>query len=183
MEREISKNHERIHSLDAVRSFALLLGVVIHVSLPFLPVISYLGFPFADKKSSFSLNIVLFVIHIFRMAVFFIIAGFFANLLIQKRGTAEFIRNRKKRILLPLLVFIIPVTLGLLVPFIFGEYNPPGDIPENIKREASKNIIPFPLGHLWFLYILVWTILLGLCCYACYVIILCFCEGILDSCL
>ncbi|EUA19237.1 acyltransferase family protein [Mycobacterium xenopi 4042] len=61
------------------------------------------------------LGLAYFVVHIFRMALFFMVAGFFARLLHQRLGTAGLIKNRLRRIGLPFLaamVLIIPPAIG-----------------------------------------------------------------------
>ena len=45
-----------------------------------------------------------FVAHIFRMSLFFFIAGFFGRLLYHKLGARGFWTNRAMRILVPLIV-------------------------------------------------------------------------------
>ena len=59
---------QRWHSLDAVRAVALLLGVWLHASLAFLP-----GGYFIIENNTHSpaLQVILYVIHIFRMSLFF----------------------------------------------------------------------------------------------------------------
>jgi ABC-type multidrug transport system ATPase subunit/peptidoglycan/LPS O-acetylase OafA/YrhL len=138
----------RLHALDAVRGFALLLGVAFHAAL------SFLGGPpgtwfTADSSSNAVLGDVAFVTHIFRMSLFFFIAGYFGRLLYQKLGAASFWANRGKRILVPLVagwVILSPIVSYLWVTGItqaFGGKLPPMPaMPEDF----------FPLGHLWFLY-------------------------------
>ena len=106
---------ERLHALDAVRGFALLLGIVFHATVSFLP-----GPPGAqiwmvmDNSRSVALGIVFYVTHIFRMTTFFVIAGFFAHMRFHKKGLGPFIKDRLKRIGLPLLVGW-PILFGAIV--------------------------------------------------------------------
>jgi uncharacterized membrane protein len=90
----------RFHHLDALRGFALLLGVVFHAAASF--VASYHAWAITDSKPSVFLEWFFFGCHSFRLELFFIMAGFFARLLILRRGTAGFVRNRIQRILMPL---------------------------------------------------------------------------------
>ena len=74
-------NDQRLHALDAVRGFALLLGVAFHAALSFMP-----GWPpgiwaMNDNSPSQFLSDAAFVTHIFRMSLFFFIAGYFGRLL------------------------------------------------------------------------------------------------------
>jgi ABC-type multidrug transport system ATPase subunit/peptidoglycan/LPS O-acetylase OafA/YrhL len=140
---------QRLHSLDAVRGFALLIGVAFHAALSFMP-----GWPpgiwaMNDNSPSQFLSDAAFVTHIWRMSLFFFIAGFFARLLHQKLGTSGFWLNRGKRIALPLVlgwVVVFPMiaavwTIGLTKVLGAAPPAPPAGPPG-----------AFPLTHLWFLY-------------------------------
>jgi glucans biosynthesis protein C len=60
---------DRMHALDAVRAFALLLGVALHATQPFVS-----GLPWiASESPSDTLAAVFYTIHMFRMPVFFLI--------------------------------------------------------------------------------------------------------------
>ena len=95
---------DRMHALDAVRAFALLLGVAFHAAISFVPGMPPIVWAIADNSPSAALASVAFVSHMFRMTLFFFIAGFFARLLFQRRGTGGFWANRSQRILVPLIV-------------------------------------------------------------------------------
>jgi glucans biosynthesis protein C len=144
----------RFHSLDAVRAGALLLGIVLHATMSFLPGFRAVNWPLADQSTSVGLGVLFFVIHVFRMSLFFIIAGFFARVLHQRLGTGGIIKNRLRRIGLPLVAFYVVVMPLTVIAFIWGArqlgiQGPPKTPP------------PFPIvgpavpwGHLWFLYLL-----------------------------
>ena len=98
----------RYHDLDALRAFAMLLGILLHAVLSFnqTPI-----WPAQDNFQDAKFQIVNNSIHGFRMQLFFLVSGFFASMMWLKRGTAGLIWHRFKRILLPLVVFslfIIP---------------------------------------------------------------------------
>jgi fucose 4-O-acetylase-like acetyltransferase len=98
-------NDERFHSFDALRASALLLGIVLHATMSFLVGFRELRFPIADVSQSLTLEVFFFVVHMFRMMLFFLVAGFFARLLMQRLGTGGFTKNRLRRVGLPLLIF------------------------------------------------------------------------------
>ena len=81
---------ERLHALDAVRAFALLLGIVLHAAMSFLPSPTRFWF-IEDTHQSLVLSGVTFAIHVFRMTTFFLMAGFFARMSFHRRGTPGFI--------------------------------------------------------------------------------------------
>lgn len=146
--------HDRFHSLDAVRACALLAGIILHAIMSFLPGFHEVNWPLSDKSTSAGLGVLFFVIHLFRMSLFFMIAGFFARLLYQQLGTGGFIKNRLRRIGLPLIAFYLVVMPFTVIAIIWGArqlgiQGPP-------KMESPIPVIgpPVPWGHLWFLYLL-----------------------------
>ncbi len=144
-------SHEtRLHALDAVRGFALLLGVVLHAAMSYLP--GFDVWPLADRSPSQALGVTFFVIHVFRMTLFFVLAGFFARLVFHRRGVRAFIRDRATRIVMPLVVgwiVFFPMTAAAIM---WGAA--PG---RSLTPPAGLELplLPFPLTHLWFLYVLV----------------------------
>ena len=95
----------RYHDLDALRAFAMLLGILIH------GVLSFVGFPLwsaQDINQNPQYLIVMDFIHGFRMPLFFLVSGFFTAMMWQKRGSLSLFFHRTKRIFLPFL-------LGMLV--------------------------------------------------------------------
>lgn len=147
---------ERLHSLDAVRGFALLAGVVLHATMSFLPGFASTGWPISDHSPSVPLGVSFFVIHMFRMTTFFLIAGYFGRMLFHRLGARAFIRNRGLRIVVPLVVGWIAVFPAIVASFVWatskgGVVTPaPGQVP-------PAPMLAFPLTHLWFLYVLVVT--------------------------
>jgi peptidoglycan/LPS O-acetylase OafA/YrhL len=143
---------ERLHALDAVRAGALLLGVAFHASMSFLPGPQI--WLVRDTQSP-ALGIFFIVAHMFRMTAFFVIAGFFGRMLIEKRGTGGFIRNRLTRITLPMLAFWPFLMAAIIACFVWGAATaaavtgtPPGPPP------PAPTLATFPLTHLWFLWVL-----------------------------
>jgi len=150
---------ERLHALDAVRAFALLLGVVLHAAMSFVPGMATQGFPIIDNSPSVGLGIVFYVIHIFRMTTFFVIAGFFARLVLHRKGTAAFIQDRSRRILLPLLVGWVACTVLIILVMVWALcLNNGGQLPERMPGNGYV----FSTTHLWFLYYLLWMYAIAL---------------------
>ncbi|MBC8369458.1 MAG: acyltransferase family protein [Planctomycetes bacterium] len=100
---------QRLHHLDALRSFAMLLGIVLHASLAFMP----FPWPIQDSQQNTSIYIIFAAIHGFRMPLFFLLSGFFTAMLWRKRGALFLAQHRVKRIVIPLIIgcfTIIPAT-------------------------------------------------------------------------
>src|SRR5690606_39470636 len=98
---------ERLHALGLVRASALLLGSVFHAALPFIP--DYEAWLVMDDIRSRPVAGLAFWLHSFRMPTFFLLAGFFGHMMLGRRGTAGFVRDRARRTLAPLLIFWPPV--------------------------------------------------------------------------
>lgn len=137
---------ERLHALDAVRGFALLGGVVFHASLAFMP-----GAPVwlvTDASRSAPVAVVSFTLHMFRMTTFFLVAGFFGRMLVERLGSKAFLRNRLKRIGLPLILFWPLVMASIIALMVWSASGKPAAGPP----PAWPTLPAFPLTHLWFLY-------------------------------
>lgn len=154
---------DRYHSLDAVRAGALLLGVFAHAAISFFPEPSWVA---DDYHTAPALLVFFFSQHIFRMSLFFLVAGFFSHLLLQRYGMRGFIHNRLKRIGLVFLVFW-PVLLVALAGVAFWAASNAGSGPFSDAEAVAGTALPvappsrplwriLPLGHTWFLYFLLW---------------------------
>ncbi len=159
-------SESRYHALDAVRAFALLLGVVFHAAESFGPD-AFRYWAAADNSPSELLGTFRHASHAFRLELFFLIAGFFAHLVWRKRGVQGFVRNRVGRILVPLVVgrcILYPILvftwvtgaarLGrweiLAIPEQFRSY-PPWQLTLGFFM-SFEFVKQFDLTHLWFLY-------------------------------
>jgi len=143
----------RYHSLDAVRAFALLAGIFLHATLSFLPGMREGNWPISDDSSSVLLAAIFFVVHIFRMSLFYAIAGFFAHLLLERLGVYGLIKNRLRRIALPFVVAMVVVMPMIYPSFIWAQRQLGMKGWPTIKLPIPDPQPP-PWGHLWFLYLL-----------------------------
>jgi peptidoglycan/LPS O-acetylase OafA/YrhL len=100
---------ERRHDLDALRAAAMLLGIVLHAALSFMPGM----WPVHDRYENDAYAVFVSAVHGFRMPLFFLVSGYFTAMLWRRRGLRALVVHRFKRIFLPLalgLVTIIPLT-------------------------------------------------------------------------
>ena len=143
---------ERLHALDAVRGGALLLGVAFHATMSFLPGPQIWVMRDAADPG---LGLLFFWSHMFRMILFFLIAGYFGRMLVERRGAGGFVRDRSRRILLPLLLFWLPVMAAIVAMFVWGAAAMNGGtLPSQPAPPPAITLATFPLTHLWFLYVL-----------------------------
>ncbi len=146
---------ERLHALDAVRGFALLLGVAFHATGSFLPGPAHAPiWPVEDTQRSWVLAAVFFTTHAFRMTTFFLIAGFFAHMTFHRKGAASFIGDRLKRIGIPLVVGWPFMIVGIIAASLWGLVIANGGVMPHGPSPAFPKFPAFPLTHLWFLYVL-----------------------------
>jgi ABC-type multidrug transport system ATPase subunit/peptidoglycan/LPS O-acetylase OafA/YrhL len=150
-----TQNQDRIHALDAVRAFALLLGIAFHATMSFLPGMTPGAWAAVDNSPSTTLGVMFFTSHMFRMSLFFVMAGFFAHLMLQRRGVRGFWNDRLKRIGVPLIVGWLLIFPMVAVLLIFGiKRTFAGVPPQNLPHMPAPPRGYFPLAHFWFLYYL-----------------------------
>lgn len=142
----------RLHGLDALRGTALLLGVVLHASMSYFPVTIWIV---PDTDNSPVASAIFFAIHLFRMTTFFLIAGLFAHMMLDRRGTVGFIKDRGMRIAGPLAAFWFPVLAAIIAGLIWmAAIRNGGTIPTDGPPPPPLTLETFPLTHLWFLWVL-----------------------------
>ncbi len=91
------------------------------------------------------------------MSLFFMIAGYFAHLLVERKGVSGFLKNRLVRIVLVFVLFwpILQVLFIGAIIFAIGYINELPPLLSMIKNAPVGTPPPPPsLSHLWFLYYL-----------------------------
>lgn len=151
--------NERLHYMDNLRAIVMIAGVFFHASLAYGAFLNPIWFT-ADTVQSRSMEVFFNFMHVWRMPLFFVIAGFFTALLIQKRGMAAMFKNRLVRVLVPLIIFWPIVSAAIILPIGWALENVENKSPilQMIAYMQSLPDAPPPppptLGHLWFLYYL-----------------------------
>jgi glucan biosynthesis protein C len=149
---------ERLHWMDHLRALAMLAGVVFHAALAYSPLMH--GFwPPADRQSRAWVDAVVWGLHLVRMPLFFLVAGFFAAWMLARRGGAALARQRLRRILLPFLVAWPVVWWSLSASTEWAALNVqhPSPMLAFIRPWLQMPDAPSPppgTAHLWFLYYL-----------------------------
>lgn len=162
------QDDERFHYMDNLRALAMLAGVLFHAALAYSPLVHDL-WPTADAGGSVWVDVVAWCVHLFRMPLFFVIAGFFAALLVRKRGIAGMLRNRLARVLLPFVIFL-PLVYGALTGLTLeaaSSVRKHSPVLTWVKQTLlEKGSLPWAptVAHLWFLmylmyfFVLVWVV-------------------------
>jgi peptidoglycan/LPS O-acetylase OafA/YrhL len=95
----------RRHDLDAVRAFAMLLGIALHAGLSLSPI----PWVVQDTRQSEGFGLFFEAVHGFRMPLFFLVSGFFTAMLWRRRGIAVLLKQRAKRIFLPCMLGLFTI--------------------------------------------------------------------------
>ena len=145
---------KRFHSLDAMRAILMLIGVYFHLAHAYTPF--YTGWARNQETTSMFFGFFILSSNSFRMHAFFLIAGFFGALLYERKGARAMIENRFKRIFLPLIVMIWPISISIRFSQEFANYQLKGmsftdSITNSISIFKSLEILPWSTQHLWFL--------------------------------
>jgi peptidoglycan/LPS O-acetylase OafA/YrhL len=152
------QNNIRLDYLDAARSIALMLGIIFHASISFMPI--FIGWAVMDISTNEFVPIFMLISHSFRMELFFLIAGFFSHMTFHQQGISGFLKSRLLRIAIPLLIGWFLLRPLLVSGWVMGAESMRGDV--NILSsllEGLKSLKELPNGlligtHLWFLYYL-----------------------------
>ena len=144
----------------------MLMGIVVHATLPYFSRIAEIEYFWpADDDQSILLFLLFDFVHAWRMPTFFLLAGFFAHLVLERRSTSTFVIDRLKRIALPLLLFGAVMVVIIPPIWIYGWYG-------SISIEAFQDVLGERpdldssgelVAHLWFLYylLLMYAALIG----------------------
>lgn len=162
------QNDDRVHYMDNLRALAMLAGVVFHAALAYSPLVRNY-WPTADAGGSVGVDVLAWLGHLFRMPLFFVIAGFFAALSVRKRGIGGMLRNRLARVSLPFLIFLPLVVGGLhwLTAEAASSARNPSPVLAWVKQTMTeRGSLPLAPSttYLWFLlylmyfFVLVWVV-------------------------
>jgi len=158
MNNQTNNKQERIYALDTLRATMMLLGILLHAGITYGTGNYQEFWPIKNAVTSLVFDIIVAIIHHFRMPVFFVTAGYFAALLFYKKGPGAMLLNRAKRILLPFIAGVLVVYPLAYFSFDFSKAAIGGDpapLSTAWKAVTAGAFLPFNVLHLWFLYFLV----------------------------
>lgn len=147
-------NTDRLHGLDFLRALMMSLGIVLHSAQMYLtmPLVDY----YWDSARSPSMDALLIFINTFRMPVFYLLSGFFAALLLHRKGTTAMFENRYKRIVIPFLLFLPVLALSMsLLRVVAQHVMATGGIGFDLSLVDHPRLLWDNTHNLWFLYYLI----------------------------
>lgn len=141
----------REHFWDALRAFLMLLGIPYHVALSYQTGQDFIvhsgeGVPGFREFAE--------LLHLWRMPAFFVIAGYFAMLLLARREPSAWLKSRLMRLGLPFLTGI-----AILVPamnFLCELSNLPWHEAVQSWRHNTLTSGGYWIRHLWFIIVLLY---------------------------
>ncbi len=158
----------RYEELDVIRVLASWLRCVLHTLVPFMVYKSGMWPINYNNGTNLLPDLIVVTIHSFIMEAFFIIAGIICVIELSRKGQKDYIKNRLRKIVLPFMIGILVV-----VPFIIFLFGIGSDLMADsfywqyrnwfLEAWANWNSRLVLLGHLWFLYYLLfyYIIVLG----------------------
>lgn len=156
-----AEQHGRLHALDGLRATMMLLGVVFHSACSYMTVGLGKVWPYKDQYQSVFADFLVSFLHVFRMPIFFVLAGLFAALLYSRRGAKGLLNNRFQRIGIPFIVGLFVLFPITNFAFIFANVAAKvsiGDAWAAVWAAAQTSAVYLPTFtmHLWFLYYLLY---------------------------
>ncbi|WP_417417434.1 acyltransferase family protein [Hoeflea sp.] len=146
---------ERLHHWDFSRALYLVLGIPFHAA-----VIYSLSHEWSISSPDKSQVLTWFTefLHTFRMPGFFLLAGLFSMMLLDRQGPWPWFRTRLFRLGLPLIsatLLIVPfqITVQQVALSVKGTV-PASDVPGLIATQLTHFGEPW-IAHLWFLWVLI----------------------------
>lgn len=154
---------ERYSAFDALRASMMALGIAIHSATAYSTIDDVWWIK--DPQTSQWFDVLVLFLHTFRLPAFFVMAGFFAALLVERRGWQKMVENRMMRLGLPMILGILFVWTPLRLTSVYFHYLGKGGdawtqtLDWIYRGRLAEDIEP---GHFWFLETLVWVTLLAL---------------------
>lgn len=142
----------RLLALDGARAFAATLVLTLHCLVSFIE--TPIGWAIQDRSRHIGADFALWTGRAFVMPAFFLLSGFFSRLIVERGGVRGFLRQRAARVLLPLAITIVPISMAMNALWdrgraLAGRAAVGAQVP---VLRASE--LPVTLAHLWYLYYL-----------------------------
>ncbi|MDO3383333.1 acyltransferase family protein [Gilvimarinus algae] len=164
----MNASSERLHYMDNLRAIVMIVGVFFHAALAYSPQLHPVWMS-ADTVNSPLVDWVASFLHVFRMPLFFVVAGFFGALLVRQRGVGAMLKNRALRVLLPFVIFWPLVMAAIIAPMMWAVHNvenlpPLLEFIQSMMANPDAPQSPPSTVHLWFLYylaffyVLIWVL-------------------------
>jgi glucan biosynthesis protein C len=148
-------NRQRLHHWDFSRALYLVLGIPFHAAVIYS--LSH-EWSVASPEKSELLTWLADFLHSFRMPGFFLLAGLFSMMLLDRQGAWPWLKSRLVRLGLPLLsatLLIVPFQIGVQQVALAVKGAVPGLRSARPDRQQLSHFGEPWIAHLWFLWVLI----------------------------
>lgn len=146
---------QRLAGLDALRAWAMLLGVVLHTAISFVPPREDRDFwPVTDPDPRPIYAVLIVWIHLWRMPLFFLVSGLACGMAAARGGMNRLWTGRLKRVGIPLAVGIVVLVPLVLLAGFWAKSVIEGGQPLAMLAEMYRSRPVWTWldpAHLWFL--------------------------------
>lgn len=151
----------RYHAFDALRAGMMLFGIVVHAGLTYSRMPANPIWAVKDAHRTVVADWLFDTSGLFRMPAFFLMAGFFAGLVVDRKGEGRFLWNRARRLVLPFAVGWVVGFPLLRAAFAVASAADGVGVWDAVAAAARAGRLyadPYPI-HLWFLeYLLIYCV-------------------------
>ena len=146
-------NSRVYHSIDSLRAVTMLLVLVFHAAIIYLPFDTDRVLYQDEMRSPFTGWVVLFT-RLFHMPVFFLVSGFFARLFVRYPGAMTFLSHRLKADRASPRLQLSGAVSTMAAGDSLYQIPDGGDAPLDVERDLRSFVqtLGIDLWHLWFLY-------------------------------
>ncbi len=162
----VGASAKSLPGLDALRGLAALGVVLLHACVPYMnPKVPGLAWSTMDQPHWIASQC-FWLIELFIMPVFLILAGYFAWISLKRSGVKRLIQSRTRRLLVPLgfgAIVILPADLYIWLAGWVADGKIPLRKMKSLKFADGVDQDLWGLSHLWFLeYLFLYMLVLGL---------------------
>ncbi|MEG6584753.1 acyltransferase family protein [Dendrosporobacter sp. 1207_IL3150] len=144
----------RVHFLDNIRAFIILLVIVFHVAIGFMDPAPQWWYVVDTQKSQL-FNIFVMNTDVFIMPIMFLIAGYFALPVLKRKGTSDFLIGKLLRIGLPWIAGVLIFAPAITYMIWYSRTDTPPNYLFYLKT-IFFTAGTFNHAHYWFLGDLMW---------------------------
>lgn len=140
--------------LDAARALCTLGVVIAHATISYLT--TPIGWAIRDGSQAQVADLSVWTFRQFLMPAFFLLSGWLGGRTFARLGPHALVVHRARRLVVPLALFLVPVSMAMNGLWNWGRACARRDAVAETVPAFQASTLPVTLGHLWYLYYLIW---------------------------